>query len=164
MVSNKPVLLKNLFNVYEDHRGFLGTTNLDEIKKKTSGFDYAYKLSSFSKYKNTFRGLHYQTSPHEQDKMLFVISGKIKDFCVNLENLSVVKDFEAEAGDVIFIPSNYAHGFLTISDDVFLEYFMNKTFKSTHYKGLNFKVLKSFGFPDDLIISEKDLNLPTKLI
>jgi dTDP-4-dehydrorhamnose 3,5-epimerase-like enzyme len=74
---------------------------------------------SFSKYKNVFRGMHFQTGNFSQDKLLMVIKGEIDDFIFDLRKNSqtyrkLVKiNLKENANKLIYIPKGCAHGFLT---------------------------------------------------
>ena len=68
--------------------------------------------------------------------------------------------FELSAGDAIFIPKGFAHGFISLNDNVLLQYFMDDKYSQESYKGLNIKKYLKKEFTDlDIIISEKDSNL-----
>ncbi len=69
------------------------------------------------------------------------------------------------AGDAILIPENYAHGFISTTDDVLMQYFMDEKYSAENYKGLNCQKYLEREFPElDLIISEKDQKLQDSLI
>ena len=70
--------------------------------------------------KFTFRGLHYQTSP-PQTKCIKVIQGKILDIWVDLKTEEVFT-FELDNSDFLFIPNNYAHGYLTLEPNTIVTY------------------------------------------
>ena len=60
----------------------------------------------------------------------------------------------------ILVPKNYAHGFISLTDNVLMQYFMDKEFSQASYKGFNVKKYLQKEFPNlDLIISDKDTNL-----
>ena len=70
--------------------------------------------------KYTFRGLHYQTNP-PQTKCIKVIQGKILDIWVDLKTEEVFT-FELDNSDILFIPNNYAHGYLTLEPNTIVTY------------------------------------------
>jgi len=70
--------------------------------------------------KFTFRGLHYQDSP-AQTKCIKVIQGKILDIIVDLKTKEV-KTFELSDDEFLFVPNNYAHGYLTLEPNTIVTY------------------------------------------
>lgn len=78
---------------------------------------------SFSK-KNVLRGLHFQINPHQQGKLVRVISGKIFDVAVDLRNSSsnfgkwVGQILDSEKQEQLWIPDGFAHGFYAIHDSI----------------------------------------------
>ena len=81
---------------------------------------------SFSK-KNVIRGLHYQKA-NPQAKLISVIEGEILDVVVDLRKNSnsfgVYEKFNLSSNNQkqLFIPENFAHGFLVLSNYVILNY------------------------------------------
>jgi dTDP-4-dehydrorhamnose 3,5-epimerase len=164
MKLGKPIVFKNIFNVFEDNRGFLSALDIDKLIEKipNSSFNFEYQLLSFSEKKHTFRGMHYQEQPFTQNKLIVVHQGSIADLVIELGNKDVDKvlSFEMSAGDAIFVPNNYAHGFVSLTDNVLMQYFMDNKFSQENYKGFNITKYLEKEYPDiDLIISEKDRNL-----
>ena len=164
MKLSKPIVFKNIFNVFDDNRGFLSALDIDKLIEKlpNTSFNFAYQLLSFSEKKHTFRGMHYQEQPFTQNKLIIVHQGSIVDLVIELGNKEIdeVLSFEISAGDAIFVPNNYAHGFISLTDNVLMQYFMDNKFSQESYKGFNItKYLDKEYSNIDLIISEKDRNL-----
>ncbi len=107
------VLVKT--NIFRDNRGFFKEIEKSKILKKKFVFD----CFSYSK-KNTLRGLHLQTKK-SQAKIITVVQGKILDVVVDLRKKSKTfgKYFAIEMSQdsdfSLFIPENFAHGFLCLS-------------------------------------------------
>jgi len=165
----KPILFKKIFNIFDDERGFLNTLDVKKLYQNlpNQNFDLTYQLISYSAKKNTFRGMHYQTAPFAQNKLIVLHSGSIIDLAVDVNNAEIdqVLSFEMSAGDAILIPENYAHGFISTTDDVLMQYFMDEEYSTENYQGLNCQKYLEREFPElDLIISEKDLKLQDSLI
>ena len=164
MKLNKPIVFKNIFNIFEDNRGFLSALDIEKLIAKipNSSFNFDYQLLSFSEKKHTFRGMHYQEQPFTQNKLIIVHQGSIVDLVIELGNKDIDKvlSFEISAGDAVFIPNNYAHGFISLTDNVLMQYFMDNKFSQENYKGFNITKYLEKEYPNiDLIISEKDRNL-----
>lgn len=117
--------------VFSDNRGFFKEVDKQNILKKKFIFD----CFSFSK-KNTLRGLHLQKKK-SQAKIITVVQGKILDVVVDLRNKSKTygKHFAIEISQnsnfSLFIPENFAHGFLCLSKNCGVYY------KCTNYRDKN---------------------------
>jgi dTDP-4-dehydrorhamnose 3,5-epimerase len=100
---------------FEDNRGSYTPILLD-IK----GIDWTQCSISVNTNQFTFRGLHFQKNP-SQTKYVKVIKGIIVDFMVDLEtkkmDMAILSSNEA-----VFIPSDKAHGFLTLTPDTIVSY------------------------------------------
>ena len=106
--------------------------------------------------------MHYQEQPFTQNKLIIVHQGSIVDLVIELGNKEIddVLSFEISAGDAIFVPNNYAHGFISLTDNVLMQYFMDNKFSQENYKGFSITKFLEKEYPNiDLIISEKDRNL-----
>ena len=107
------VLLKT--SIYRDKRGFFKEVEKKKVLKKKFIFD----CFSYSK-KNTLRGMHFQKKK-SQAKIITVVQGKILDVVIDLRKNSKTygKYFSIEISQdsdfSLFIPENFAHGFLCLS-------------------------------------------------
>ena len=114
--------------IYKDGRGFFKEVEKNQLLKKNFIFD----CLSFSK-KNTLRGLHLQKRK-SQAKIITVVDGKILDVVVDLRKKSKTygKHFAIEISQnsdfSLFIPENFAHGFLCLSKTCTVYY------KCTNYR------------------------------
>jgi dTDP-4-dehydrorhamnose 3,5-epimerase len=83
---------------------------------------------SLSRPVGTLRGLHFQTPPHGQDKLVRCIRGAIFDVAVDLRRGSptyghwVGAELSAENGRQLFIRTGFAHGFVTLAPDTEITY------------------------------------------
>ena len=121
---------------------------------------------SFNKKIGTFRGMHFQDTPYEENKLVRCTKGKIFDIVVDLRPLSsTYKQWEGfelteENHKMVYIPKGFAHGFLTLSDNTEVFYQISKEFMPDYSKGFKWN---DPGFKIKLpieisIISEKDSN------
>jgi dTDP-4-dehydrorhamnose 3,5-epimerase len=120
--------------VFEDQRGFfLESWNqraLDEAVGECVTFVQDNRSRSA---RGVLRGLHYQTEPHPQGKLVSVLSGAIFDVVVDLRRASpsfgksLGLELKAEDHTMIWIPAGFAHGFLVLSD------FADVAYKATDF-------------------------------
>jgi dTDP-4-dehydrorhamnose 3,5-epimerase len=86
--------------------------------------DWMQDNQSYSAEKGVLRGLHFQTAPVAQDKLIRVLKGSIFDVAVDIRNGSatygkwVARVLSAEAFNQLLIPKGFAHGFLTLEPNV----------------------------------------------
>ena len=78
---------------------------------------------AFSAAKGTLRGLHFQTAPATQGKLIRALKGAIYDAVVDLRAGSktygqwVAATLTAEGGEQLWVPRGFAHGYCTVTDD-----------------------------------------------
>ena len=96
-----------------------------------------------SKDRGTVRGLHYQTAPFAEAKILLCMSGEIHDVAVDVRRGSnsllhhVAINLSAERGEGILIPAGFAHGYQCLSVDVRVLYFHSGAYTPSAERGLN---------------------------
>lgn len=90
----------------------------------------------------TLRGLHFQTPPRGQDKLVRCIRGRIFDVAVDVRKGSptygrwVGAELSAQNGHQLFVPVGFAHGFLTLEADCEVSYKCSDTYAPDHDGGL----------------------------
>ncbi len=123
---NGPLLLAR--QRHDDERGWfevLGDPALNQ-QFKEQGITWQQWNISHSK-QGVLRGLHYQ-SPHPQAKLIRVVEGEIWDVVVDLRQDSPTFgrwqsfDLSAKSEQSLYIPEDFAHGFLTLSKEATLIY------------------------------------------
>ena len=107
--------------VFGDERGyFMETYNYNDYREAGIDMPFVQDNQSASK-KGVLRGLHFQIN-HPQDKIVRVVSGEVFDVAVDLRKGSATYGqwygvlLSAENKKQFFIPKNFAHGFLVLSD------------------------------------------------
>ncbi|TNJ47053.1 dTDP-4-dehydrorhamnose 3,5-epimerase [Tamlana fucoidanivorans] len=159
-------------DVFEDERGYFFESFNAKTFQELTGQAITFVQDNQSKSsKGVLRGLHYQRGAHAQTKLVRVIKGKVLDVCVDLregsetygKHFSIILD--AIKHQQLFIPKGFAHGFVVLEDDTLFSYkcdaFYNKASEAGilfNDKTLNIDWMLS---EDELIISEKDLKLPS---
>ena len=120
-----------LFNIrwFEDERGWFSETFSEKrFLPHAPNVTFRQDNRSFSSSPGTVRGLHFQTPPHAQGKLVWCTRGAIFDVAVDLRRgsptygHSVSVELSAENGRQIFIPSGFAHGLMTLQPDTEVYY------------------------------------------
>ncbi|MBD0776938.1 dTDP-4-dehydrorhamnose 3,5-epimerase [Maribacter sp. ANRC-HE7] len=132
--------------------------------------DFVQDNQSFST-KGVLRGLHFQKGEYAQAKLVRVLQGKVLDVTVDLrkDSPSYLKVFTMELSDKnntqVFMPRGCAHGFVTLSESAIFSYKCDNYYNKASEGGMLFNdpfFNIDWKFPEkELIISEKDLVLPT---
>lgn len=158
-------------DVYEDERGYFYEGFNSERFKKTVGFDFEVKQINQSRSsKGVLRGLHYQTSPKAQAKLVSCVEGEVLDVAVDLREESstfgkyTLVRLSAHNKKHFFIPKGMAHGFLVLTEHAKLMYQVDELYSPEHDTGIIYndpELNISWGLPkEEIILSEKDQNLP----
>lgn len=122
---------------------------------------------SFNKIKKTTRGLHYQSAPFEEDKLITCLQGSLFDVMVDMRptSPSYLQWFGIELSEsnnkTLLIPKGYAHGYQTLADNTLMMYQVSNFYTPQHeYGALWNDPLISINWPhtSDIIISVKDQN------
>ena len=171
-----PTKLKGCFiiepKIIKDERGyFMESFNENTFQKGTGkAVHFVQDNQSFSS-KGVFRGLHYQTGEHAQAKLVRVLQGEVLDVVVDIrpdsktfgEYVSVLLTGENQTQ--FFVPRGFAHGFLVLSDTATFFYKCDNFYNKESEGGIIYNdksVNIDWQFAtENLIISEKDLILPT---
>ena len=154
-----------------DRRGFFSETyNRNALAVFGIDIDFVQDNHSYSVDKGTVRGLHFQTPPFAQDKLVRVARGSVFDIAVDLRQGSssygrhVSAVLSADAWNQILVPIGFAHGFMTLEPDTEVIYKVSNYYAPDHDKGLlwNDPALGiNWPLPDDeAVLSEKDRKLP----
>jgi dTDP-4-dehydrorhamnose 3,5-epimerase len=124
---------------------------------------------SFNLKKGTLRGMHYQTKPYEEAKLVRCTMGAIHDVIIDLRPESptfkqwVAVELTAENRKMLYIPEWIAHGFQTLVDNTEVFYQMSEFYHSESATGLRWDD-PIFGIvwpqTSQIIISEKDKSYP----
>jgi dTDP-4-dehydrorhamnose 3,5-epimerase len=125
---------------------------------------------SGSKRAGTLRGLHFQVPPVAQAKLVSVARGRILDVAVDVRRGSatfgkhVSTELSAESGLQVYVPVGFAHGFVTLEDDVVVMYKASDFYSPAHEGGIFWNdpdIAVAWPFKDaDITISDKDRRLP----
>ncbi len=125
--------------IFTDDRGYFCETFQDEKYKEILGQDVTFVQDnmSFSR-KNVVRGLHFQSPPFAQGKLVSVPKGKVLDVAVDLrkhsstygEHVSVV--LSGDNARQFWIPAGFAHGFSVLEDETIFTYKCSNYYSPEH--------------------------------
>ena len=106
---------------FADDRGFFSETyNANALKEAGIDIDFVQDNHSLSVHQGVLRGLHFQTPPFAQDKLVRVTRGSVYDVIVDIRKNSptfgkwVGIEISAQKWNQVLVPKGFAHGFLTL--------------------------------------------------
>ena len=123
---------------------------------------------SWSTKRGTLRGLHYQTPPSAQGKLVRCLQGRIFDVVVDLRRGSPTErktasfELDAATGTMLWVPAGLAHGFQTLVDDCLVTYKTTAEYDPGHEGGIRWDDPDlAIGWPvRPAILSPRDAALP----
>lgn len=128
---------------FTDPRGYFSETyNRRDLAQAGIDMAFVQDNQSLSVAAGTVRGLHFQTPPHAQAKLVRVIRGAILDVAVDIRRGSptfgrhVHAVLSAENGSQMLIPEGFAHGFCTLEANTDVLYKASDYYAPEHDKGL----------------------------
>ncbi len=126
-----------------DDRGFFTETyNQTVLESLGLHANFVQDNQSLSTHKGTLRGLHFQTPPAAQVKLVRVLRGAVLDVCVDIRHGSptfgrhACVTLSAQNGQQLWVPEGFAHGFCTLCPDTELAYKVSHSYAPAHDKGL----------------------------
>lgn len=150
-----------------DRRGFFSETyNRQRFAEAGIDVEFVQDNHSLSAAAGTVRGLHFQSEPFAQAKLVRVVRGRILDVAVDLRRSSltfgrhVAVELSAENGCQLFVPVGFAHGFCTLEPDTEIVYKVSGYYSAAHDLGLLWND-PALGIewpvaPEDAVLSDKD--------
>ena len=162
-----PDVVEIIPKVFGDDRGyFFESFRKDLFEKNIGKIDFVQSNESKSTF-GVLRGLHFQTPPFTQAKLVRVLQGKVLDVAVDIrigsptygQHVGIVLD--AEKKNQLWIPRGFAHGFVVLSEEAIFSYMVDNYYAPEHEGGIiwndkdlmiDWKVSQ-----DSIKLSEKDL-------
>ncbi|MBQ8784268.1 MAG: dTDP-4-dehydrorhamnose 3,5-epimerase [Clostridia bacterium] len=155
--------------VFGDNRGWFMESYSKRTLEEAGIFDeFIQDNRSFSAEKGTLRGLHCQTEPMAQAKLLTCLKGEILDIAVDIRKGSptymkwVGVKLSEENKKMFYIPAGCLHGFVTLTDNVEVMYKVNNFYSPENDRSVRFDdpaLGVEWGVTNP-ILSQKDLNAP----
>lgn len=151
--------------IFNDNRGFFFESFNEEKYKEVLGENIRFVQDNVSSSKkNVLRGLHFQSPPFAQGKLVSVLAGSVLDVAVDLrkdsptygKHQSII--LSAENLQQFWIPPGFAHGFLSLEENTVFSYKCTNYYSPNHENTLVYNDAH-FGIDwniNDPIISDKD--------
>jgi dTDP-4-dehydrorhamnose 3,5-epimerase len=170
----KPTKLPGAFIVepeqFFDERGFFARSwSESELTALGVGNRFIEGNMSFNKQAGTLRGMHYQVAPYGQAKLVHCTRGSIYDVGVDLREDSetfkqwVGVELSAENRLMLYLPGDFAHGYLSLEDNTEVHYQVTATYSPESARGFRWND-PSFGINwprlASLQINERDREYP----
>lgn len=156
---------------FVDARGFFSEIhNRQRFAEHGIDLDFVQENHSLSVKAGTIRGLHFQSPPKAQDKLVRVLRGRILDVAVDLRSGSptygqwVAEELSAENRRQLLVPIGFAHGFCTLVPDTEVLYKVTDYYSPEHDLGVLWNdpriAIEWPISPQNAILSDKDRVLP----
>jgi len=150
--------------VFGDQRGYFFESYSKPLFEAAGlNLDFVQDNQSLSD-RGVLRGLHFQKPPHDQGKLVRVITGSVQDTVVDIrknsktygQHLSII--LSAENKTMLWIPPGFAHGFCTLEDHTIFSYKCTDVYHPESEGGLmyNDPSLDIEWELDDVQLSDKD--------
>ncbi|MBL4902223.1 MAG: dTDP-4-dehydrorhamnose 3,5-epimerase [Desulfocapsa sp.] len=154
----------------EDDRGFFARAWCQkEFEKHGLVSNLAQCNISYNKSQGTLRGMHYQKKPHEETKLVRCTAGAIVDVIIDIRPESstfsqwLTIELSAENRTMLYVPRGFAHGYVTLVDDVEVFYQVSEFYTPGVEGGIRwddpfFQI--AWPIRENLVVSEKDSSWP----
>ena len=154
-----------------DARGFFSEVfNKDAWAVGGIDVPFVQDNHSYSQAAGVLRGMHFQTPPFAQAKLVRVTRGAVFDVAVDIRFGSpsfgkwVGVELTAERGNQLFVPAGFAHGFVTLTPDVEFLYKVSELYSKPNDRSIRFddpSINVQWPLAHDMLrLSDKDKNAP----
>lgn len=153
---------------HHDQRGYFSVSynrvNFKKIKINDKFYQDNY---SFSKNKNTLRGIHYQHKPYEQSKLINVINGSVFDVFVDLRlDSNTYGQFQSTTINsnniILYIPAGFGHAICTLEKNTLVHYKVSNKYSPKNEETIIWDDpdlrVKWPKFTTNITLSDKDKN------
>lgn len=154
---------------FGDDRGwFMETWSRRALSALGIEAEFVQDNHSLSRRVGTVRGLHFQTPPHAQGKLVRCVAGRIMDYALDIRRGSPTYgqwlgvELSAASGHQLWIPAGFAHAFVTLEPETEVAYKVTDDYAPAHDGGIRWD---SVGIdwplpPGGPVLSDKDRALP----
>lgn len=156
----------------EDERGYFSEVfRLSSFAERAGPTTFVQDNQSLSVRKGTIRGIHFQSHPQAQGKLVRCLAGRLVDVAVDLRHDSptyghhVAVTLSPEENNFLWIPVGFGHAFCTLEPDSVISYRVTNYYSPEHDRGLAWNDPDiSVEWPpiaDPSTLSRKDRALPS---
>ncbi len=155
--------------VFGDNRGwFYESYSKEKFEKLGITAEFVQDNRSFSAQKGTLRGLHCQTAPKAQTKLITCLKGAILDVAVDIRKGSptymkwIAVELNEDNKKMLYVPKGCLHGFLTLTENVEVSYKVDEFYAPENDRSICFcdpEIGVQWGIQTP-VLSEKDKNAP----
>lgn len=139
------------------------------FRENVSDVEFVQDNESLSAQAGTVRGLHFQTPPSAQGKLVRCTQGRLLDVAVDIRTGSptfgqwAAVELSPENGEQLWIPAGFAHGFMTLVDDTVISYKVTAPYSSAHDRGVKWDdpaIGTEWPGANGIVLSDKDAKQP----
>lgn len=130
---------------FQDERGFFSETwNAEKLAKAGVEIEFVQDNHSYSALRGVLRGLHFQTPPFAQDKLVRVLRGSVFDVAMDIRKGSpsfgrwVGVTLSEKKWNQILVPKGFAHGFVTLEPDTEVIYKVSAPYSQPNDRSVRF--------------------------
>ena len=155
---------------HEDERGFFARVFCkDEFQRRGLVDEFVEHSISYNRHRGTLRGLHYQSAPHGEAKLVRCTRGSVWDVIVDLRPSSSTRgrwyaiELSSTNHRTLYVPREMAHGFQTLEDDTELYYLISTAYVSEAAAGVHWQdptLAIEWPILPPVLLSERDKSLP----
>jgi dTDP-4-dehydrorhamnose 3,5-epimerase len=161
-------------DLFPDERGaFIRAWLPEEFAARGLDTHLAQASVAINRARGTIRGMHYQTAPFEEVKLIRAIRGAIYDVALDLRRDSPTflqwtgAELTADTHRMLYVPRGCAHGYQTLTDDARVFYFVSAAYSPAHQAGVRwndpaFGIEWPLGVP--AVINQRDATYPDYVV
>jgi len=156
----------------EDERGYFSEIfRLNSFTERAGPVEFVQDNQSLSVRPGTIRGLHFQSHPAAQGKLVRCLAGRLVDVAVDLRHdspsfgrwVSVI--LSPEENNQLWVPVGFGHGFCTLEPDTIISYRVTSYYSPENDKGVAWDdpdiAVQWPEIADPDTLSSKDRNQPS---
>ena len=132
-------------DLLEDDRGFFARSFCrKEFESHRLNPNISQCNVSFNKLRGTLRGMHYQSPPHEEAKLVRCVRGRMQDVIIDIRRDSptfckwIAVELSEKNHKMLYIPEGFAHGFQTLEDNTEVLYLMSESYAPECSMGIRY--------------------------
>ena len=156
--------------IHNDERGYFVETYKQKLLDEALGYrvNFIQDNESKSTSKGVLRGLHFQSPPFTQNKLVRVIQGEVLDIAVDIRRNSptfgkhISVELSQKNKKQLFVPSGFAHGFIVLSEEAIFAYKVDAYYSAEHEEGIAYNDkdvnIDWHLLEKDIILSKADQN------